>query len=148
MFLTISKKKTILSVIGLFTFHDIWLDKVEETARQKEKLVLFRATLKLASLVGMIALCIFGSYHEEMNKWTLLALTVLLIIREIFQFIVSIPRYVCSPENWMEVVLIAMVFLLIFTDDPNLRRQSAAFAIILSWVELIILVGKHPASSR
>ena len=137
-----------LFAIGLFTIHDIWLDKVEETARRKENIVLIRATLKLASLVAMIAICIIGTYYEDVVKWVLFALTILLILRETFQFIVSIPRYVCSPENWMEMVLVSMIFLLIFTDDSNIRRQSAAFAIILSWVELIILVGKHPASSR
>ena len=137
-----------LSAIGLFTVHDIWLDRVEESASTNEKGVFIRAIFKIGSLVVMIALCILGSYHEEVIKWSLFAMAILLAMREIFQFIVSIPRYLCSPENLMEVGLITMVFLLIFSDDPNIRRQSAAFAIILSWVELIILVGKHPASSR
>merc|ERR1711894_261343 len=75
-----------------------------------------------------------------------------LIVREFVQLMASLKRYILSPENWIEVSMIILVALLLFYQDTKdgieLKRHLAAFAIVLSWTELITLFGKHPKLSR
>jgi len=54
-----------------------------------------------------------------------------------------------SPENWIEVALIAMahIILLCEVDSIQFRSQLAAVAIFLSWMELVLLIGRHPRVS-
>ena len=137
----------ILAMI-LFTIHDMWLDREEKMSGKDGNTIYARILFKSAFLLAIVAICIAGLYFSQVFWWTLVILIILLSVRELFQFVVSIPRYVESIENWMEIALITAVFSILFNGDNNIQRQSAAFAIILSWIELIILVGKHPASSR
>ena len=82
----------------------------------------------------------------------MLALLCGLVAREFFQLMASVRRYILSPENWIEVSMIILVCILLFHEDTDegilLKRHMAAFAIVLSWTELITLFGKHPKLSR
>ena len=73
---------------------------------------------------------------------------ILLMLREFLQFGIAPRRYVFSLENWVEIVLIGMTSFLLFDDfytcSRNTKRHLAAFIIVLSWSELITMVGRHP----
>ena len=74
------------------------------------------------------------------------------------QMAVSLKRYVLEVENWIEVATIVLTSVILFynsSDDglgedneDDLRRHLAAIVIVLSWAELITLVGKHPKLTR
>ena len=71
----------------------------------------------------------------------------LLVIRELVQLAVSVKRYVTSLENWMEMVMIGLVITILVNDAEDqqlLNRHLAAVALVLSWTELITLIGRHP----
>lgn len=70
----------------------------------------------------------------------------LLVLRELFQLLVSPHKYVLSPENWMEAMLIVVTAVLLFSRQTNSysRQQLSAIAILLSWAELVLLIGRHP----
>ena len=77
----------------------------------------------------------------------LTTLLVLFVLRELLQITVSVKRYLTSVENWVEVGIILLTVVLIATEgsgDFQLNRHLAAIAIVLSWGELIVLVGRHP----
>jgi len=91
-----------------------------------------------------IALILFGSNILEIVLGCLL---VLLLLREMIQMTVSLKRYFSSFENWIELTIVVLVsFLLLADKDTNfeLKKHLAAFAIVLSWAELIVLLGRHP----
>ena len=67
----------------------------------------------------------------------------------------SVKRYLLSPENLIEVSVMVLLTIILLgswapsrADEHDLRRIFAAYAIVLSWAELIVLVGKHPKLSR
>ncbi|XP_075235230.1 transient receptor potential cation channel subfamily A member 1-like [Lycorma delicatula] len=73
---------------------------------------------------------------------------IILIIRELFQLTISPLRYLANPENWLEVGLIGITVSILFCEScVNLRHQISAIAILLSWAELVLLIGRHPALS-
>ena len=80
----------------------------------------------------------------------LVALLLLLVIREFFQVTVSLKRYIFSPENWMEVSMIILITIIIAAPDDyyDMKRHLSAISIVLSWAELITLIGKHPKLTR
>ena len=63
---------------------------------------------------------------------------------------VSLKRYACTPENWLEILVIALMgFILWIPDDllPNpcdVKRHLAAIAIVASWAEFVTFVARHP----
>ena len=59
----------------------------------------------------------------------------------------SVKRYVTSVENILEVSMLTLVVVILLNDTPDwflLNRHLAAIAIVLSWAELITLIGRHP----
>ncbi len=77
------------------------------------------------------------------------------MLREVCQMSASLKRYLVSPENWLEMTMIAMVgFVLWHPDDQlgeancSVKRHLAAVALVLSWAELITLVARHPRLAR
>merc|ERR550519_2814253 len=79
-------------------------------------------------------------------KIVLTTLLVLFVLRELLQITVSVKRYLTSVENWVEVGIILLSVVLLATEGSHfqLNRHLAAIAIVLSWGELIVLVGRHP----
>ena len=103
-------------------------------------------------LAGMAAFLIaFGTG----GLWYILvALLGVLVFRELLQMAASLKRYFLSLENLLEVIMLSLLgFLLFDPDNPedcecNVKRHIAAICILLSWIELIILVAKHPRLAR
>ena len=76
------------------------------------------------------------------------ACLIFLAIRETLQFGIAPRRYIFTLENWVDLTLIALSSVLLFYGDygchVSLKRQVAAFIIVLSWSELITMIGRHP----
>lgn len=74
---------------------------------------------------------------------------ILLIIRELFQLLVSPTRYLQSIENWMEIGLIFVTTWIVCYDaaEESTRQQLSAVAILLSSAELVLLIGQFPTLS-
>ena len=105
--------------------------------------------ITLAAMAGF--LIIFSSG----GLWYILVILLsILALRELFQATASLKRYLFSLENILELVMMSLLaFLLFDPDDPTdcqcqLKRHVAALVILLSWIELIVLVAKHPRLSR
>ncbi|XP_068627666.1 transient receptor potential cation channel protein painless [Battus philenor] len=74
---------------------------------------------------------------------------ILLIFRELFQFIVAPTRYLQSIENCMEVILIIVTASIVgygSATEPT-KQQLSAIAILLSSAELVLLIGQFPTLS-
>ena len=87
--------------------------------------------------------------------WTVLTiLLVMFAFREAFQMSVSLKRYIFTPENWIEGLLIILVGIILWVPDSNfdepckLKRHFAAISLVLSWAEMITLVARHPKLSQ
>ncbi|XP_065203444.1 transient receptor potential cation channel protein painless-like isoform X2 [Planococcus citri] len=81
----------------------------------------------------------------DVSLWTWLVtflLYVVLILRELCQFSASIRRYFGIPENWFEMAMIVVIGFL-FANKTN--THLAASAILMSWIGLILLLGKQPS---
>lgn len=76
-----------------------------------------------------------------------LGFLIALIVRELFQLISSPITYITSLENWLEISLVVLTSILLLCEMSCLsnRNQISALVILLSWGELILLVGRHPA---
>jgi len=98
-----------------------------------------------AVFIGLlVVLIIFGT---SCLKIVLAGLLVVFLLREILQMIVSMKRYVSSVENWMEIGIIVLVTFILCNENAEndeLNRHFAAMVIVLSWAEMIILIGRHP----
>ena len=74
---------------------------------------------------------------------------VFVILRELLQLGVAPRRYFFSFENWLEMTLIVLTSILLFMGDYcqhiDTKRHISAIVIVLSWSELITMVGRHPA---
>ncbi|XP_065203453.1 transient receptor potential cation channel protein painless-like [Planococcus citri] len=83
-------------------------------------------------------------HYDE--SWLIITylLYIVLILRELCQFSVSIREYVGIPENWFEMTMIVAIGFL-FANDTS--KHLAAIAILTSWIELIFLLGKQPSLS-
>lgn len=71
-----------------------------------------------------------------------------LVLREALQLGIAPRRYFFSLENWLEMVLIALTSVLLFYGHygchVQTKRHLGAAIIVLSWSELITMVGRHP----
>lgn len=93
-----------------------------------------------------------GFFHvpkSETLLWLItFALCGVLFLREFVQFCISPWPYVRSPENWLEMgLIVASVAVLMCQSTLDRRPQLAAVAILASWMELILLIGRHPLLS-
>ncbi|XP_053599942.1 transient receptor potential cation channel protein painless-like [Plodia interpunctella] len=74
---------------------------------------------------------------------------IVLVIRELFQLLVSPTRYLQSIENWMELALIFVTIWIVCYDSAqeSTKQQLSAVAILLSSAELVLLIGQFPTLS-
>jgi hypothetical protein len=100
---------------------------------------------------GIIAMMIAILVLNTSGLWIVLTiLLVLLLLREAFQLSVSLKRYIFTPENWIEGLMIVLVGVILwvpdtyFEDPCMLKRHLAAISLVLSWAEMITLVARHP----
>lgn len=81
--------------------------------------------------------------------FVVLILLLILALREIFQLYLAPIKYVLNLENWLEISLIAATIIILCFDNVQLKtkHQVSAVCIMLSWAELVLLIGRHPALS-
>merc|ERR1719510_1137517 len=80
-------------------------------------------------------------------KPAIIILLAFLVAREVIQLAVSVKRYISSPENALEMIMIGLVLWIITQNTEEnvlLNRHLAAIALVLSWAEMITLIGRHP----
>ncbi|KAK2715569.1 hypothetical protein QYM36_010225, partial [Artemia franciscana] len=71
-----------------------------------------------------------------------------LFCRELFQMSIDFERYLHSFENYVEILLIVSTMMMLATrEDIHVAVNFAAIAIILAWLELLLLVGRYPELS-
>eukprot|EP00092_Neocalanus_flemingeri_P034714 GFUD01037775.1.p1 GENE.GFUD01037775.1~~GFUD01037775.1.p1 ORF type:complete len:1056 (+),score=250.31 GFUD01037775.1:1102-4269(+) len=98
----------------------------------------------IAMIVGMSFIFIIN--ESDLNI-PIIVLICFLVVREILQMAVSLKRYFSSIENWIELAMIALTIAIIANNGEEailLNRHLSAIALVLSWAELITLIGRHP----
>ncbi len=104
------------------------------------------------TILGLMGLTFFLS--TSALYYVLTILLVLFILREAFQMSVSLKRYIFTPENWLEGLLIVLVGTILWIPDSSFaspcetKRHFAAISLVLSWAEMITLVARHPKLSE
>ena len=80
----------------------------------------------------------------------LLVIFILIASRECFQLVASFNHYFTHRENYIELGITVCTAVILFNGQSyhNLNRNLAAFAIVLSWFELITLFVQHPRFTR
>jgi len=103
----------------------------------------FSSWIEAIFIVVLILVIIIGS---SCLKFILFGFIVLLVLREGFEMLVSMKRYLSSFENWIEFTIIILASVILFTEGTNieLNRHFSAIIIVLSWAELIVMIGRHP----
>ena len=80
--------------------------------------------------------------------WLLAGLLTVLVVRELLQLSLGPARYLASPENLMELLTAGLALLLLLPVQPGchqqFRREIGSAAILLSWIELVLMIGRHP----
>jgi hypothetical protein len=80
--------------------------------------------------------------------WRVLSIVflILLILREVLQLVVSPSKYLRSPENYLEFLLLMTSASILFCEwvPHNARPHFSSIAIFLAWAELMLLIGHHP----
>merc|ERR1719285_1131489 len=105
--------------------------------------IIFSSWVETIFICVMIALIIFGS---TILKPILIGFLVLLLLRECLELSVSAKRYLSSFENWTEVTIVILVSVILVNDCSQfeLNKHLAAISIVLSWAELVVMLGRHP----
>lgn len=89
----------------------------------------------------------------NVTGYILLAFNMLLIAKELFQMAHSWASYVNHWENWLQWLIIISVFLCVLhrhsvgdvsQDVLTWQHHVAAVSIFLTWIELMMLVGRFP----
>ena len=91
-----------------------------------------------------------GTGPNEGLRITVLVLASLLTLREAFQALVSPRRYFFNLENLLEIAMLGIsIHLSIHKDLEPVQgnKNLAATAILLSWAEMFLMLGRHPKLS-
>lgn len=72
-----------------------------------------------------------------------------LTLREVFQAMVSFRRYIFNVENLLEISMLGVLYLVFFgsIDSDQTMRSLSGAALLLTWVEMMLLFGRHPKLS-
>jgi len=93
-----------------------------------------------------------GNTLSHVLWWFVTILLCLLVCREALQFSINPSRYFSSIENIIEVVLMIITAVLLFYGSPGchlqMKRELSAAALILSWIDLVTMIGRHPMLSN
>jgi ankyrin repeat protein len=89
-------------------------------------------------------------YGNDPILWILLTVLLFVLLgREVIQFLVAPLKHLSSFENILEIVLIVLISVLLFHGEPGcglgLKREISAAVLLVSWVELLTMLGRHPA---
>merc|ERR1719500_4763 len=136
----------LLSVAMCFFILKDWIADIKsyqsKQKRQNDQKVQNSAT-KEGSCAKLSNLIFVGN---AILKIILICFLVLLLLRECLELSVSAKRYLTSFENWVELLLMALVLVILVNDCSQfeMNRHLAAISIVLSWAELIVMLGRHP----
>ncbi|XP_066598599.1 uncharacterized protein [Prorops nasuta] len=86
-------------------------------------------------------------YFAQLSKalfWLTLTFTTTFACKELFQMTHSISSYVKSWENWLQWCVILITSSAMITINQTWQHHIAALGILLSWVELMMVVGRFP----
>ncbi|KRT84307.1 Ankyrin repeat-containing protein [Oryctes borbonicus] len=85
------------------------------------------------------------------SGYSMFILNCLLLAKEVFQVAHSWLSYIKQWENWLQWLIILSVFCSVYRHNPNVRcnvatwqHHVAAIGIFLTWLELLIIVGRFP----
>ena len=123
---------------------------IDNSAAVKESSCLLLTKLILsnwAEALYLLLLAFIIAIGAGSLLYILAGLLVIFVLREILQMFVSIKRYFASFENLLEITIIVLVTVIICHQEEScgeLNRHFGAIVIVLSWAELIVLVGRHP----
>jgi len=86
------------------------------------------------------------------NDLTLRILLIVLLAvlsgRELIQFMVAPIKHLKSFENILEILLIILLSVVLFHGDPGCylveKRELSAAVLLISWMELLSMLGRHP----
>lgn len=89
--------------------------------------------------------------HNDSSFWwaVLIIFLALVTVRELLQLVVFSSEYFKNPENYLEFILLITSAAILFSDwvHDHARPHFSAVAILLSWAELVLLIGRHPSLS-
>ncbi|CAB4065675.1 unnamed protein product [Lepeophtheirus salmonis] len=94
--------------------------------------------------------CILGSWLE-IFMFLVFAIVLYGSLGLLKWMLSSFKRYLLSVENWMEIFLIGILSVILFGNSVvpcKWNRHLAAIALLISWAELITMVGRHPKLAR
>lgn len=75
-------------------------------------------------------------------QWILLGILLVgLMLRELFQMVVSPKRYFCGFENCIELLLITFTLIILSKEWGECVRPLDAIAILLAWTEMFLQIG-------
>jgi len=84
--------------------------------------------------------------------WFVTVFLGLLVVREMLQFSINPSKYFSSIENIIEVILVVITGVLLFHGSPGcylqMKRELSAAALLLSWIDLVTMIGRHPMLSN
>ena len=93
-----------------------------------------------------------GKTLSQVLWWFVTVFLCLLVGREFLQFSINPSRYFSSIENIIEVILMVITAVLLFYGSPGchlqMKRELSAAALILSWIDLVTMIGRHPMLSN
>lgn len=76
--------------------------------------------------------------------YIMMSLNFLLVAKEIFQMAHNCSTYLRTWENWLQWLIIITAFLCLGDAVSKWRHHVAAVGIFLTWLELMLLVGRFP----
>nr|XP_023015945.1 transient receptor potential channel pyrexia [Leptinotarsa decemlineata] len=88
-------------------------------------------------------LCWVSHYTRNVG-YVMILLNMMLLGKELFQIAHSWFIYMKQWENWLQWMIIISVFVCVRQDVYNWEHHVAAISIFLSWVELMMIVGRFP----
>jgi ankyrin repeat protein len=90
-----------------------------------------------------------GDSSPQYLFYPLMILLSLLTVREMFQLITYGKMYILSLENWLELLLISATLISCSgaVHSLELKLHSSAVAILLGWLDLVLLLGRLPLLS-
>ncbi|XP_065345377.1 transient receptor potential cation channel protein painless-like [Cloeon dipterum] len=83
----------------------------------------------------------FHNDHHHLFQLTTGMLTFFLALRELSQALFLTTKYICNWENWLEVIIILLTFLLLVV--PFSKALASALTLLIS-LEMFLLMSRHP----
>ncbi|CAL4104437.1 unnamed protein product, partial [Meganyctiphanes norvegica] len=71
--------------------------------------------------------------------------TIYIVIKVTAEILLSYSSFIRSFKSWLEIAIILMTFFLLYHDfKPHDQKHLSAWLVLLSWTNLILILGCHP----